>query len=153
MVIPDDHFRKREETRVDSADTKSIQPTEYVMGAITKPARRRAILLVFGIAVAWVATSELAKASQDAAPNSPFFTLYFSTSLLSVFLLHPAVRRLPPRSETNAKLGPTRAVAVFLTTWTLCNYLYIRALVLIPAATVTAVFRCVHQSLPQNSRW
>ena len=74
--------------------------------------------VVAGIAIFWVSSSELASAAQDAAPNSPFFTMYFALAWLSIFLLHPAVQKLPPRLETASRLSYRRAIAVFLAVYT-----------------------------------
>ena len=45
------------------------------------PARpQKGVPIVVGIAITWVATTEFAQASQEAAPGSPFLTLYFGTA-------------------------------------------------------------------------
>ena len=58
------------------------------------------VAIVLSIAASWVTATHLAAAAQGPGGTSSFTLLVCSTSLLSLFLLHPAIRRSPPRRFT-----------------------------------------------------
>ena len=115
------------------------------------------IVIVVGIAISWVGSTQFAKSTYTDTFNAPWFTVWFSTSWIS--LCFPAVSlalRLSLRDESFAAtfekakamfgargLCPftllTRCLP-FALLWCACNYTYTRALCALSATDVTAVF-------------
>lgn len=114
------------------------------------------IIIVVGIAISWVGSTQFAKSTYTGSFDAPWFVVWFSTAWMSlsfpVILLcygfakgHEmragfikaqsvfGVRGLCPRTLL------TRC-APFVFLWCVCNYMYIRSLSILSATDVTALF-------------
>ena len=115
------------------------------------------IAIVIGIAVSWVGSTQFAKSTYTDTFNAPWFTVWFSTSWIS--LCFPAVSLALRLSLRDQSFGATfeKAEAMFgerglcprtlftrclpfALLWCACNYTYTRALSALSATDVTAVF-------------
>lgn len=105
------------------------------------------VAIVLGISVFWVSTTELASLAQARVPHTSFFMLWFSTSFLGLFLLHPEVREEQRSNHyflvRDSPVTLTVAVPYFLVLYLASNLTYVRALIFLPPASVTAVFSTV----------
>ena len=115
----------------------------------------RALLCVGGISASWVASTQLSQtlvSHGGEASGANFFLVWFSTSFN--LLLVPALWGVDRASSGSLRLRDAlrwggvglplrrigRAALVLYPLWVGANYLYVRALTLATAATVTAVF-------------
>lgn len=113
------------------------------------------VLIVIGIAISWVGSTQLAQSAFSADFNAPFLITWFSTSWMStvfpLYILPSLLRGIRIRSfyrECEAVFG-TRGlqlrtvfqyVGPFCLLWMVTNFLYVSALGVIPATDVTALF-------------
>lgn len=113
------------------------------------------IAIVVGIAISWVGSTQFAQSTYSADFNAPFFITWFSTAwMLVVFPLYflPSLlrgKRISSFYRESETVFGNRGLQVrtlfqyvgpFCLLWMLTNYSYVRALGVIRAADVTALF-------------
>ncbi|XP_038051858.1 solute carrier family 35 member F4-like [Patiria miniata] len=118
------------------------------------------LILVIGIAVSWVSTTQFSKSTYSATFNAPFFMIWFTTMwtivcypvyVIGSFLLFKEKRKggwRPLFREDQKIFGANgltlrnyfKYIAPFCVCWMGTNYMYIRALGIIHVTDVTALF-------------
>lgn len=140
----------------DSAPSESIELQEFTnLSRVDTKKTLIGIAIVIGIAISWVGSTQLAQSTYSADFNAPFSIIWFSTAwMLVVFPLYFLPSFLRGRTitsfyrESEAVFGNQglqvrtliRYVGPFCLLWMLTNYCYVRALRVIQAADVTALF-------------
>ena len=114
------------------------------------------VIIVIGIAISWVGSTQFAKSTYTSSFDAPWFVVWFSTSWMTVCF--PVIslcfrlirgwgfRNCFAKAETvfgDRGLSPltllTRSLP-FVLIWCGCNYMYTRALSVLSATDVTALF-------------
>jgi len=110
-------------------------------------------LVIAGIALAWVGSSQMTQSIQHKGLSAPFFIMWFSTSWEMVcyplIIIQHCITRTDGEGLSFRRLGinlPIKTVLmrtpVFWALWAAANYMYVRALGMpgFSATLVTAVF-------------
>ncbi|XP_071958627.1 solute carrier family 35 member F4-like isoform X2 [Antedon mediterranea] len=144
-------------------DVQLVEPEEPDVipdGASSVQKTLLGFIVVIGIGVSWVGSTQFTKSTYSDTFDAPFFTIWFSTTwmlvcypgyLLGVVLLSKDKRRAGLKAvynEDQAVYGSRGLTIVtglkltlpFAICWGITNYMYVRALGVIAAADVTALF-------------
>lgn len=114
------------------------------------------IIIVIGIAISWVGSTQFAKKTYTKSFNAPWFVVWFSTSWMSLcFPVISLILRLFKGYGIRTSFAKAQTIfgerglcpftlftrcLPFALLWCACNYMYTRALSVLSATDVTALF-------------
>ncbi|XP_033108322.1 solute carrier family 35 member F4-like isoform X3 [Anneissia japonica] len=144
-------------------DINLIEPDQTEVFVSERSSIKKTVLgfiIVLGIGLSWVGSTQFTKSTYSDTFDAPFFTIWFSTTwmlvcypgyLLGVVLFSKEKRQAGLKSvynEDQAVYGSSgltlwsglKLTFPFAICWGITNYMYVRALGVIAAADVTALF-------------